>query len=91
MQDTMLLIDGSSLIFRAFYALPPLMNADGLYTNGVYGFLTMYEKLMAQFEPRYVLVAFDRSSPTFRHKDYEAYKGTRQKAPSELADRKSVV
>ncbi|MGI6441772.1 MAG: DNA polymerase I [Peptoniphilaceae bacterium] len=91
MQDTMLLIDGSSLIFRAFYALPPLMNADGLYTNGVYGFLTMYEKLMAQFEPRYVLVAFDRSSPTFRHKDYEAYKGTRQKAPSELAQQFGIL
>lgn len=91
MQETMLLIDGSSLIFRAFYALPLLTNADGLYTNGVYGFLSMYENLMAQFDPAYVLVAFDRSTPTFRHKDYEDYKGTRERAPSELAQQFGIL
>lgn len=91
MEKTILLIDGSSLIFRAFYALPLLTNADGLYTNGVYGFLTMYENLMNQFDPEYVLVAFDRSTPTFRHRDYEKYKGTREKAPSELAQQFGIL
>lgn len=85
MKETILLIDGSSLIFRAFYALPPLTNQEGIYTNAVYGFLTMYEQLMGQFTPEYLLVAFDRPDPTFRHQEYDAYKGTRDKAPDELA------
>lgn len=91
MKDTILLIDGSSLIFRAFYALPLLSNADGMFTNGVYGFLTMYEQLIAQFDPKYVLVAFDRATPTFRHEDYKDYKSTRQKAPSELAQQFGIL
>lgn len=85
MKETLLLVDGSSLIFRAFYALPPLTNQEGIYTNAVYGFLTMYEQLMAQFNPDYLLVAFDRPDPTFRHEEFEAYKGTRDKAPDELS------
>lgn len=85
MTEQILLIDGSSLIHRAFYALPLLTSADGLYTNGVYGFLTMYEQLMEQFDPAYVLVAFDRSEPTFRHKTYAQYKANRDKSPTELA------
>lgn len=91
MKETILLIDGSSLIFRAFYALPLLSNADGMFTNGIYGFLTMYEQLIAQFDPKYVLVAFDRATPTFRHQDYEHYKSTRQRAPGELAQQFGIL
>lgn len=80
-----LLIDGSSLLFRAFYAIKNLTTKDGIYTNGVYGFLTMYAKAVEMIKPAYVMVAFDRSGPTFRTKDYEEYKGTRDKAPEELS------
>lgn len=80
-----MLIDGSSLIFRAFFALPKLTNNDGVMTNGVYGFLTMYNNAFDRYKPDYVLVAFDRASKTFRHKEFEDYKGTRDKMPSELS------
>lgn len=80
-----MLIDGSSLIFRAFFALPKLTNNDGVMTNGVYGFLTMYNNAFDTYKPDYVLVAFDRASKTFRHKEFEDYKGTRDKMPSELS------
>lgn len=79
-----LLIDGSSLIFRAFYAIRNLTTQDGIFTNGVYGFLSMYYKAVELLEPDYVCVAFDRSTPTFRVKDYAEYKGTRQETPDEL-------
>ena len=81
MKKILMLIDGSSLIHRAFYALPLLQNKDGIYTNGVYGFLTMLNRLLDTYNPDYIAVAFDRSSPTFRHQDYEAYKANRQKTP----------
>lgn len=87
----LLLIDGSSLLFRAFYALPLLTNAEGVYTNGVYGFLTMLRKVLNDEEPTHVLVAFDRPDPTFRHEAYKAYKGTREKAPSELAGQFAIT
>lgn len=85
MSKTVMLIDGSSLIFRAFFALPKLTNNDGVMTNGVYGFLTMYNNAFDTYKPDYVLVAFDRASKTFRHKEFEDYKGTRDKMPSELS------
>lgn len=85
MRKTVMLIDGSSLIFRAFFALPKLTNNDGVMTNGVYGFLTMYNNAFDRYKPDYVLVAFDRASKTFRHKEFEDYKGTRDKMPSELS------
>lgn len=85
MSKTVMLIDGSSLIFRAFFALPKLTNNDGVMTNGVYGFLTMYNNAFDRYKPDYVLVAFDRASKTFRHKEFEDYKGTRDKMPSELS------
>lgn len=85
MSNTVMLIDGSSLIFRAFFALPKLTNNDGVMTNGVYGFLTMYNNAFDRYKPDYVLVAFDRASKTFRHKEFEDYKGTRDKMPSELS------
>lgn len=84
MTKRIMLIDGSSLIFRAFFALPQLTNADGVMTNGVYGFLTMYFSAFEKYNPDYVLVAFDRSSKTFRHEEFKDYKATRDKAPSEL-------
>lgn len=80
-----MVIDGSSLIHRAFYALPLLTTKKGLYTNGVYGFLTMLHKVTDEYSPDYICVAFDRKGPTIRHKEYDQYKGTRQSTPSELA------
>ena len=71
------LIDGNSLINRAYYALPPLTTKDGLYTNAIYGFLMMFYKAMDEYAPDYVSVAFDLKGPTFRHKEYKDYKGTR--------------
>ncbi len=91
MKKILMLIDGSSLIHRAFYALPLLQNKDGIYTNGVYGFLTMLNRLLDTYNPDYIAVAFDRSSPTFRHQDYEAYKGNRQKTPSELSSQFGIL
>ena len=80
-----LMIDGSSLLFRAFYAIRHLTTRDGIFTNGVYGFLNMYLSARDLVKPDYVLVAFDRGGKTFRTEDYEAYKGTRQETPSELS------
>lgn len=82
---TLMVIDGSSLVHRAFYALPLLSNKSGVYTNGVYGFLTMLYKVLDQYKPDYICVAFDRKGKTFRHEAYESYKGTRDKTPNELS------
>lgn len=79
-----LLIDGSSLLFRAFYAIRNLTTKDGLFVNGVYGFLNMYYKAVEMIEPTHVFVAFDRGSNTFRHKDFSLYKANRDKAPDEI-------
>lgn len=84
--DTLLLIDGNSLINRAYYALPPLTNDEGGYTHAVFGFTTMLVKAIADFKPRYIAVAFDLPEPTFRHKMYDGYKATRKKMPDELAE-----
>ena len=83
--DNLLLIDGNSLINRAFYALPPLNNAKGQPTQAVYGFTTMLLKAIAEYSPKYIAVAFDLPAPTFRHKMYDGYKATRKKMPDELA------
>lgn len=80
-----LLIDGSSLLFRAFYAIRNLTTKDGVFVNGVYGFLNMYYKALDLIEPTHVLVAFDRGSKTFRHESFADYKGTRSKAPDEIS------
>ncbi|WP_311480661.1 DNA polymerase I [uncultured Anaerococcus sp.] len=85
MKKTVMLIDGSSLIFRAFFALPNLSNNDGVMTNGVYGFLTMYRNAFDKYKPDYVLVAFDRSSKTFRNDEYKDYKANRDNTPNELS------
>lgn len=77
-------IDGNSLLHRAFYAIPILSNKKGVYTNAVYGFLNMLLKMIEDYKPFSLAVAFDKKTPTFRHLAYPAYKGTRQKAPEEL-------
>lgn len=91
MKKKFMIIDGSSLIFRAFYAIRHLTTKDGIFTNGVYGFLSMYYKVVDEYKPDSICVVFDRSAPTFRHKDYEAYKGNRDKAPSELSSQFGIL
>lgn len=83
-KGTFMIIDGNSLLHRAFHALPPLMNKDGIYTNGVYGFLTMFYKVTEEYKPDYISVVFDKKTPTFRHVEFEEYKAGRAKTPSEL-------
>ncbi|HHV18162.1 MAG TPA: DNA polymerase I, partial [Thermoanaerobacterales bacterium] len=80
----MLLIDGNSLLHRAFHALPPLRTSKGVHTNAVYGFLNMLFRIMQEEKPDYITVAFDKKGPTFRHEEYVAYKATRPKTPDEL-------
>ncbi|WP_314937949.1 DNA polymerase I [Parvimonas micra] len=79
-----LLIDGSSLIFRAFYAIRNLTTKDGVFVNGVYGFLNMYYKALELINPTHIFVAFDKGSKTFRHNEFADYKGTRDNAPNEI-------
>ena len=81
---TLYLIDGSSYIYRAFYAIQRLTDAKGMPTNAVYGFTTMLLKVLREKKPDRVCVVFDAPGPTFRHKAYEPYKGTRQKMPDDL-------
>ena len=83
MRDLFLCVDGNSLMHRAFHALP-LMDADGVYTNAVHGFLAMLLKVFKDYEPRYAAVAFDLHAPTFRHKAYTEYKAGRKSTPDEL-------
>ena len=82
--EKLVLIDGNSLINRAFYAMPLLTTKDGKYTNGVYGFMTMFIKTLSELKPDYAAVAFDLKAPTFRHKLYDGYKATRHPMPEEL-------
>ena len=86
-----MILDGNSLLFRAFYALPPLKTKKGQYTNAVYGFLSMLYKLIDTYSPEYLCVAFDPEKPTFRHQQYKDYKATRQKAPSELVQQFQLI
>jgi len=81
-----LLIDGNSIINRAFYALPPLTNGSGQHTNAVYGFTTMLLRIIEEEKPTHVLVAFDAGKRTFRHEEYGDYKGGRAKTPPELSE-----
>ena len=82
--EKLVLIDGNSLINRAFYAMPLLSTKDGTPTNAVYGFMNMFFKMLSDVNPTYVAVAFDVKAPTFRHKLYSEYKGTRKPMPDEL-------
>ena len=85
------LIDGNSLINRAFYATPMLTDPQGRFTNAVYGFVNMLLKMIADDKPEYLMVAFDRKAPTFRHKLYEGYKATRKGMPEELASQMPIL
>ena len=81
----LLVLDGNSILNRAFYGIKLLTTKDGLYTNGIYGFLTMLQRLLAETQPDAVAIAFDRKAPTFRHKAYAGYKAQRKGMPEELA------
>ena len=84
MADKFMLIDGNSLLYRAFYALPLLHNSAGVYTNGVYGFLTMFNRVLAEIQPTHIAVAFDKDRSTFRNELYSEYKANRSAPPEEL-------
>ena len=85
MNKRLIIIDGNSIINRAFYALPQTMdNKEGLHTNAIYGFTTMLFKMIDIYKPTHISVAFDRKAPTFRHKEYSDYKAGRKKMPQEL-------
>ncbi len=87
----LVLIDGHSILNRAFYGVPDLSNARGLHTNAVYGFLNIMFRILEEEKPEYLAVAFDVHAPTFRHKMYEAYKGTRKPMPEELREQVPVM
>ena len=87
----LVLIDGHSIINRAFYGVPDLTNASGLHVNAIYGFLNIMFKLIDDEKPDYLCVAFDVKAPTFRHEMYSAYKGTRKPMPQELHEQVPVL
>lgn len=86
MSKKLVLIDGNSILFRAFYALPLLHNDKGVYTNAIYGFTNMLLNILEEESPTHILVAFDAGKTTFRHEAYKEYKGGRQKTPPELSE-----
>ncbi len=86
MKNRIVIIDGNSLINRAYYAMQrPMITKDGIYTQGVYGFINMLTRIIDDYSPDYITVTFDRKSPTFRHIEYDDYKAGRKKMPPELA------
>lgn len=89
--NKLVLIDGNSIAYRAFFALPLLNNDKGVYTNAVYGFTTMLLKVIEEEKPTHMLVAFDAGKSTFRHETYDQYKGARQKTPPELSEQFSLI
>lgn len=91
MAEKIVLIDGHSILNRAFYGVPDLTNADGLHTNAVYGFLNIMFKILDQEKPEYLTVAFDVHAPTFRHEMFEEYKGTRKPMAEELRQQVPVI
>lgn len=91
MTDNFVIIDGSSLMYRAFYALPLLTDGEGRYTNAVYGFTKMLIKIITDFQPDTVVVAFDKGKKTFRNELYADYKGTRKAMPDELAEQIPLI
>ena len=81
----LMILDGNSVINRAFYGVRPLTTRDGLYTNAIFGFLNILQKVTAEEAPDALCVAFDLHGPTFRHLKYDGYKATRHPMPEELA------
>lgn len=90
-QGKLVLIDGHSILNRAFYGIPELSNAKGLHTNAVYGFLNIMFKILEEEQADYLAVAFDVKAPTFRHELYPEYKGTRKPMPEELREQVPVM
>ncbi|MCR5155772.1 MAG: DNA polymerase I, partial [Butyrivibrio sp.] len=91
MAEKLVLIDGHSIINRAFYGVPDLTNASGLHTGAIYGFLNIFFKLIDEEKPDYVVVAFDEHAKTFRHQIFDQYKGTRKPMPDELRQQVPVL
>ena len=91
MTDKLLLIDGHSIMSRAFYGIPELTNSQGLHTNAVYGFLNILFKVLDEEQADHLAVAFDLHEPTFRHKMFDGYKGTRKPMPEELHEQIPVI
>ena len=80
------LIDGNSLINRAYYAMRnPMITREGIYTQGIFGFINMLDKIIKDYQPEYMAIAFDMKAPTFRHSQYDQYKAGRKRMPEELA------
>ncbi len=91
MKKKIVLIDGHSILNRAFYGVPDLSNAKGLHTNAIYGFLNILFKILDEEKPDYLAVAFDVKAPTFRHEIFKEYKGTRKPMPEELREQVPVM
>lgn len=91
LREKLLIIDGHSIINRAFYGVPDLTNSEGLHTNAIYGFLNIFFSTYSKVKPEYVIVAFDVKAKTFRHKVYDAYKGNRKGMPEELNQQVPVL
>ena len=89
--ERLLILDGNSLLNRAFYALPLMNNSEGVHTNAVYGFTNMLLKMKEEFNPDYIVSTFDKKAPTFRHLEYGEYKAGRKKMPPELAEQFPIV
>lgn len=91
MAQKIVLVDGYSLLYRAFHALPLMDNGEGVYTNAVYGFMSMLLKVLSEEKPDYCAVAFDEHAPTFRHERYDAYKAGRAPTPEEMRPQVPIV
>jgi len=87
----LLILDSNSLMNRAFYALPPMTNSDGINTNAIYGFMNMLFKMKDEINPDSIIATFDLKAPTFRHKEYADYKAGRNKMPPELAEQFPII
>lgn len=86
-----ILLDSNSLINRAFYALPPLENKKGVFTNAIFGYLSMLARLIVDHKPTHICAVFDLKAPTFRHKRYDLYKATRKSMPEELRSQMPIL
>lgn len=91
MENKLLLIDGNSILNRAFYGLPEMTNSQGLHTNAILGFLNIMFRFLEEEQPTHLVVAFDLKAPTFRHEMFKEYKGTRKPMPEELAEQVPII
>ena len=89
--EKLVLIDGHSILNRAFFGVPELTNSEGLHTNAIYGFLNIMFKIIDEEKPDYLTVAFDVSHPTFRHEMFKDYKGTRKQMDDSLREQVPVM